>query len=139
MGPVVVAAIITGTVGLIVAVVQILGGRDSRGQAQKEADVLSKLAPDSEAARQLRQIIEQRVARWHRRLIKPEPKPKPERRDHLAEALAESFKLRTGPTPRWVWFVVGFVSLGVLTLGVIGALNDHGDGQLCLVNLLGTC
>lgn len=116
-----------GTVGLIVtALIGVLGGRNDRAQANLEAELLAKLHDDAdaEAAKRLREVIHGRIARWHRKMFKPDDPKLP---DTYGEKLAESMKLRTsvGNWPIWlaaIIFAVLFV--GGIVLAIV--TNGHG-------------
>lgn len=68
--------------------------RGDRAMALQEIELLIKLDPS--AAKQLSEIIGRRIEGWHAKMF---PRA---RRDHISEALAETFKPYDGPVPRSV-------------------------------------
>lgn len=68
--------------------------RGDRAMALQEIELLIKLDPSTDAAKQLSEIIGRRIEGWHAKMF---PRT---RRDHISEALAETFKPYDGPVPR---------------------------------------
>ncbi|QGN31696.1 hypothetical protein [Microlunatus sp. Gsoil 973] len=111
-----------GTVGLIVtALIGVLGGRNDRAQANLEADLLAKLDPDSEAARRLLEVVEQRIGGWHDKAFKSSSKLPDLFGQDVKRSLTPRRNVGTGP----IWFaavvfavlVIGGIVLAIATSG----------------------
>lgn len=55
----------------LIALLPNIGRRSQRTIANLEADLLAKLDDGSESAKLLREVIDQRIAGWHRVMVKP--------------------------------------------------------------------
>lgn len=102
--------------------------------ALQEIELLSKLDPGTNAAKQLSAIVERRIKGWHKAMFPPP------RSDHISEGLAETFKPYDGPVPRWVraiQVVMVLVFGSLLVLIIWGAVTSHGgnDTNSCLLLL----
>jgi len=96
--------------------------RGDRAMALQEIELLTKLDPSTDAAKQLSAIIERRVQLWHRKMFPPP------REDRFAAAIAESVKPYDGPVPVWVRVVqVGMVIVfgTLLVLIIWGLITSH--------------
>jgi hypothetical protein len=102
----VLAAVITGLWTLVAA-------STDRARAQQEADVLSKLDADSEAAGWLRDIINTRVARWHRRVFGVR---KSGLREHYGPAVASAMEPQPGISPLPTWIIVLALIAGIAAM-----------------------
>lgn len=108
---VVLAAVITG-------IWTVIAESTDHARAQQESDILSKLDANSDAARWLREIIDSRVGRWHRRIFRPK---KGQMTALYGDTVARSMApKRAVPQPDgWIVvlvFVVGAVGLTVIAI-----------------------
>src|SRR5215218_2794955 len=62
-------------VALVAAAVSVVNSRNDRAMSNLEADLLKKLDPESEVARQLHAVIEARVTDWYRKAYKIKKTP----------------------------------------------------------------
>jgi uncharacterized membrane protein YraQ (UPF0718 family) len=70
MGPNLIAAIASVLVIAITVIGQWINSRNDRNLTNQEVDILKKLDSNSTAARELSQVIQFRIAKWHRRIAK---------------------------------------------------------------------
>jgi len=99
-------------VALVAATVSVLNSRNDRAISNLEADLLKKLDPQSEAARQLNAVIEARVNGWYRKaykIKKTSTGEKPVRRRNIAAIVVGWLLIILFLVP----FVYGFIS-GIL-------------------------
>jgi hypothetical protein len=66
MGPNLIAAIASIIVIVITVIGQWLNTRNDRNLANQELEILKKLDSNSQAARELSELIEFRIAKWHK-------------------------------------------------------------------------
>jgi Flp pilus assembly protein TadB len=68
---------VIGTVlaAVIAGAAQLINSRNDRAQAHQEVDLLLKLDPTSDTAKQLNQVVEARVQQWHAKFYKNTPPP----------------------------------------------------------------
>lgn len=99
--------------------------RGDRAMALQEVELLIKLDPTSQAARQLSEIIERRISGWHQKMF-----PSPQR-DHFGVAVQESFQPYPGPIPGWVRAAqtVMVVVFGLLLVLIIWAIATQGSAS----------
>ncbi|GAB3920668.1 hypothetical protein GCM10011575_17680 [Microlunatus endophyticus] len=109
---VVIAAVITG-------VWTVIAESTDHARAQQEADILSKLDTNSDAARWLREIIDSRVGRWHRRIFRP-------KQGQVHAVYGATVARSMEPKPAVVappsWIIVLVFAVGAVALIVIGIL-----------------
>jgi hypothetical protein len=67
-------------VAVIAAAGQVINSRNDRAQAHQEVDLLRKLDPTSDAAKELAAVVQARIGRWHRKFYKDTPKLEGRRR-----------------------------------------------------------
>jgi len=75
-------------VAVIAAVAQVISSRNDRAQAHQEVDLLRKLDPTSDttkelaeaAAKELAEVVQARIGRWHQKFYKATPKLEGSRR-----------------------------------------------------------
>jgi hypothetical protein len=70
VGPNLIAAIASVVVIAITVMGQWINSRNDRNLTNQEVDILKKLDSNSTAARELSQVIQFRIAKWHRRIAK---------------------------------------------------------------------
>jgi hypothetical protein len=64
-------------VAVVAAAGQVINSRNDRAQAHQEVDLLQKLRqmdPTSDTAKQLDEVVQVRIGRWHRKFYKDTPK-----------------------------------------------------------------
>ena len=70
MGSNLIPAVVT-VIGIIIGVIgQWINSRNDRNLTNQEVDILTKLDPNSSAARELSKVIEFRVAKWYGKILK---------------------------------------------------------------------
>jgi hypothetical protein len=87
-------------VAVIAAAAQVINSRNDRAQAHQEVDLLLKLDPTSDTAKQLFQVLQARVNRWHARFYKTTP--------------VIVGKRRSGGVNRWLILLIVIVYFSVL-------------------------
>jgi len=67
-------------VAVIAAAAQVINSRNDRAQAHQEVDLLRKLDPTSDTAKELAEVLQARIGRWHQKFYKATPKLEGSRR-----------------------------------------------------------
>jgi hypothetical protein len=57
-------------VAVIAAAAQVINSRNDRAQAHQEVDLLRKLDPTSDTAKELAAVVQARIGRWHQKFYK---------------------------------------------------------------------
>jgi hypothetical protein len=103
-----------------------LAASTDRARAQQEADVLSRLDPNSQAARWLREIIDTRVAHWHRRIFGTR---KADLQEFYGKSPATTMGRHPGVTPPPTWIIILALVVGSAAVVVI-AIWAAASGRL---------
>lgn len=120
-----------GAAGLVVSAAvtglwTVIAASTDRARAQQEADVLGRLDPSSSAAGWLREIINIRVARWHRRALRTS---RSKLGENYGPALARTMEPQPGITPLPTWIIVLALGIGTAAMIII-AIWAAASGRL---------